>query len=405
MEEDRMKIGKATALILLSLITVTFLAACGGGGDSAPVVVVPDPIVTTDNATSEFTDNAVLNGTVNPNGLATDAWFEYGTADNNLNLTTTIDNVGSGTSGVAVTATISGLSASTTYYYRIAASNSAGTTRGSILDFTTPANNPPPVADAGPDQSVFMRGPSGANTATLTAAGSTDLYGTITGYLWTQLSGTSVTLDDNTAASPEFTVPQFAYGVSQDLVFQVEVTDDFSTDSTGTYTVVEDPNPNAGAFAYGDGVAVVTTGTGNSIFFSHLFGMGSNGPTGYTAKFSIDYTPTASYNSDGGIVVSLGDDSTTYYRISTLAGENFVEKWRAGSKVADSGAASPGTITQGQTYSIVISFTRSVTTVEAFGQTITLGGGDNPVPMVYFSVSTQEKNASFDNIKLEYLVP
>ena len=37
------------------------------------------PTVTTNAATSITTTSAVLNGDVNPNGYATDAWFEYGT--------------------------------------------------------------------------------------------------------------------------------------------------------------------------------------------------------------------------------------------------------------------------------------------------------------------------------------
>ena len=38
----------------------------------------PPPAVTTDNATSITLNGATLNGSVNPNGAATIAWFEYG---------------------------------------------------------------------------------------------------------------------------------------------------------------------------------------------------------------------------------------------------------------------------------------------------------------------------------------
>lgn len=522
-----MKIGRTAGFILLSLFAAASLAACGGGGGGA-ALVVEAPVVTTGSATADSTDNAVMNGTVNPNGAATTVWFEYGT-DNTLdnNTTTTVQNAGSGTSAAAATETVTGLIANTTYYYRIAASNSGGTsrgailscttlpdppvvttlpasaspdnavlngtvnsngaatdvwfeygtdntlatntpttaqnagagisavavaddivglaatttyyyriaatnsggtTRGAIVSFTTPSN-PLPIADAGPDQNVMMRGPSGPNMATLTAAGSTDdpFGGTITGYLWTQLSGLAVTLNDNTAVSPTFTVPQFAYGASQNLVFKVEVTtdraggitatdivnvnvnwgwlDDFSTDTTGTYTVLEDPDPNAGAFSYGAGVAEVTTGVNNTIYFSQLFGMAGYSSAQYTAKFSIDYRPSASYDPNGGIVVSLGDDNNTYFRISTRPGEHFVEKWRAGVLVGDSGAAFAGTINLGQTYPIVISYTRRVTIVQAFGQIITLVGGDNGIPITYFSVLTQERDATFDNARLEYRAP
>jgi hypothetical protein len=50
---------------------------------------------------------------------------------------------------------------------------------------------------------------------------------------------------------------------------------------------------------------------------------------------------------------------------------------------------------------VTITFTGSVTTVEAFGQTVTLGGGSQLVPMAYFSVTATGMDALYDNFKLE----
>lgn len=58
---------------------------------------------------------------------------------------------------------------------------------------------PAPVANAGVDQTVDQ-----GTVVTLTGAGST---GSITGYLWTQLTGPAVSLSDPTAVSPTFTFP------------------------------------------------------------------------------------------------------------------------------------------------------------------------------------------------------
>ncbi len=96
------------------------------------------PTVTTTAATNITSSSATLNGTVNPNGSATSAYFEWGT-DNTLSTSnsTASQSIGSGTADVSVTADLTGLSPNTTYYYRVIGENSAGVQRGSILSFKT----------------------------------------------------------------------------------------------------------------------------------------------------------------------------------------------------------------------------------------------------------------------------
>lgn len=88
-----------------------------------------------------------------------------------------------------------------------------------------------PVANAGPDQSNIEPG----TTVTLDATGSTTAIGTITGYSWTQTSGTSVTLSSTSVASPTFTAPLTVNGDS--LVFEVTVTNSSSLTDTDSVTV------------------------------------------------------------------------------------------------------------------------------------------------------------------------
>ena len=94
------------------------------------------PTVTTNSATNISQNSATLNGTANPNGLATNVWFEYGTTQS-LGSTAGFQSIGNGTSQVNITNTLSNLQNNTTYYFRAVAQNSAGTTQGSILSFTT----------------------------------------------------------------------------------------------------------------------------------------------------------------------------------------------------------------------------------------------------------------------------
>jgi hypothetical protein len=96
------------------------------------------PTVTTLTATGVGETGATLNGNVNPNGLATDAWFEWGTSPSLVTFNTSpTQAVGAGTNSQPVMVTLSGLSPGTTYYYRVAASNATGTADGSIASFTT----------------------------------------------------------------------------------------------------------------------------------------------------------------------------------------------------------------------------------------------------------------------------
>ena len=96
------------------------------------------PAVTTTAATGVTSSGATMNGTVNPEGADTHYQFDYGTTTSYGSSTTSTD-AGSGTSAVNENAPLTGLSPSTTYHYRIEATNSAGTTDGADQQFTTSA--------------------------------------------------------------------------------------------------------------------------------------------------------------------------------------------------------------------------------------------------------------------------
>ena len=80
--------------------------------------------------------SATLNGTVNPNGWPTTAWFQWGTTTNYGNLTSVTD-LGSGTTALPLSAPLAGLTPSVTYHFRVAATNDYGLVYGSDQSFTT----------------------------------------------------------------------------------------------------------------------------------------------------------------------------------------------------------------------------------------------------------------------------
>ena len=88
----------------------------------------------------------MLNASVDPNGSATTALFDYGTTTA-LGTSTVGQAIGSGDSALPVSAEVTGLLPHTTYLFRAKATSAEGTNVGQRLTFTT-ANRPPVFADA-----------------------------------------------------------------------------------------------------------------------------------------------------------------------------------------------------------------------------------------------------------------
>jgi hypothetical protein len=93
------------------------------------------PVVTTNPATNLTASSARLNGTLDPHGLSTTVYFQYGTTTSYGSRTP--NQIKTGNNYQNVLASISGLTAGTTYHFRIVASNTAGTRYGGDRTFIT----------------------------------------------------------------------------------------------------------------------------------------------------------------------------------------------------------------------------------------------------------------------------
>jgi hypothetical protein len=103
--------------------------------------VAKPPTGTTGTATAVGTREAILQGSVNPNGVATTYQFEYGTTTAyGKTIPATPKSVGSGSQAVAVEEPVAGLEPGTTYHFRIAANNAGGTSYGQDQSFLTLAD-------------------------------------------------------------------------------------------------------------------------------------------------------------------------------------------------------------------------------------------------------------------------
>ena len=110
------------------------------------------PAVATVVASAITPTTATLNGTVNPNGLATDYHFEYGNTPMAMTFSTPTVSAGSGTTTVDVSANVSGLLSDTNYYYKIVGSSMGGTATGIKIKFRTLVA--PFIAVTPPNQNV-----------------------------------------------------------------------------------------------------------------------------------------------------------------------------------------------------------------------------------------------------------
>jgi hypothetical protein len=105
-------------------------------GANQTFVTPAPPAVQTQAAESVTPSSATLLGTVTPGALSTTWSFEYGTTVG-YGTRTPAENIGSGTSPTTVSAPIAGLAPSTSYHYRLDATNAAGTSYGPDVSFTT----------------------------------------------------------------------------------------------------------------------------------------------------------------------------------------------------------------------------------------------------------------------------
>jgi hypothetical protein len=121
----------------------------------------PPPSVSTGEATGLAPRSAVLSGSVNPNGLDTHYYIEWGTEASKPYEAFEPrpypgEDIGAGQEVVNRSINATGLRPGTVYYYRIVASSPTGVSEGTVRQFATPAE-PPSVTTGAPAKIQFQR--------------------------------------------------------------------------------------------------------------------------------------------------------------------------------------------------------------------------------------------------------
>ena len=175
--------------------------------------------VSTNTATNITNTSATLSGYFNANGLSTQTYFEYGTSSSSLN-NSTASVYQSNTFG-NFTDSIYNLSSNTTYYYRAVTINSAGTTKGSILNFTT-------TGSGGSTGSCAITSFT-TNTNSIYSGSSVNLSWVTTGCTYVnfgQSGGSSFPMSGSATVSPTTTSTYtlYAYGTNNNDTKSVTIT-------------------------------------------------------------------------------------------------------------------------------------------------------------------------------------
>lgn len=107
----------------------------------------------------------------------------------------------------------------TTMTFELTVTDNEGTQATDTVDIVIAVFNSPPIANAGPDQSV-----DDSTVVNFDGTGSSDPDGIVASYAWVQTAGTMVTLNNPGTATPDFMAPNVV-GAPEVLIFQLTVTD------------------------------------------------------------------------------------------------------------------------------------------------------------------------------------
>ncbi|RZM11631.1 MAG: hypothetical protein EOO88_46625, partial [Pedobacter sp.] len=262
-------------------------------------IVTGTPLTTTVAATNITGSSGTLNGTVNDNGASTTVNFDYSTNSTLSSGVTTVSattggTVNAGAGNTSVSVALSGLTGSTTYYYRVKGSNAGGSSNGSVLNFTTLASPPTVSTDAvtsitttsatmGGNVSaagataVSERGVVYATTINPTTSATKALTGSGTGTFTGTVSGLSPATTYHVRAYAINTVGT-SYGADQS----------FTTQAVAPPTVTA-LSPTSGPT--GGGTSVTIMGTNFTGATAVTFG--ATAATGFTVNSATQITATA----------------------------------------------------------------------------------------------------------------
>lgn len=282
------------------------------------------PVVSTSVTSNVNDSSATLYGFVNPNGQETTYAFQYGTSTS-YGKQTTLTSAGNGTTSVKVSQPVTGLSASTTYHYRIIATSSAGTVQGEDMTFTTSA------VPAQPAPSVSTSSVSGVTYSSVTLSGYVNPHGQATTYAFqygtTAGYGSQTPLSAAGSGNSSTKVSQGVTGLAPDTLYHYRIIASSANGKTlgndRTFTTAKVPlslaivgSPNPAVFGSPFTVEGTLSGTGAA---NHEVVLQAN-QYPYTAGFKQLGNAEVTNSIGGFSFPVVGLTQNTQLRVQTVGG-------------------------------------------------------------------------------------
>ena len=154
--------------------------------------------VTTKSPSAIGTTSATLEGTISTGGTSTTPNFQYGTSATLDTYTQTSNGSASSSATLNPSASITGLSTNTTYYYRvigeIGSTDTLGTYYGNILSFTT-GKTLRTVTVSATSTTISLGQTTSLSTTLSAGSAGTTTYEVVNGLLYCSISGSTLTAD------------------------------------------------------------------------------------------------------------------------------------------------------------------------------------------------------------------
>ncbi|MEE9573538.1 MAG: hypothetical protein V3W20_10855 [Candidatus Neomarinimicrobiota bacterium] len=117
-----------------------------------------------------------------------------------------------------------------------------------------------------------------------------------------------------------------------------------------------------------------------------------------TGTFSYDFLPTAKHPAGGYFTLILRQDVNNYYLLRNTDGygPRYLQKYVSGTLVDSANFTIE--YSQNNNYSITVNFSPGQTTVNAFGETLTINTDSSSIMVNSFEINPNQQDAYYDNI-------
>ena len=264
--------------------------------------------VTTKSPSAIGSTTATIEGTISTGGTSTTPNFQYGTSSTLATFTQTNNGAASSSATINASASLTGLTTGTTYYYRvigeIGSADLQGTYYGNILSFTTGKTLRTVTANATSNSISVGQTTSLSTTLSAGTAGPTT-YEVVNGLLYCSISGSTLTADaSNTGTCSIRAIDDgdSTYSAASSPTIDITVA------SATSRTLTIDAGSYTSSYSF-------TVGTKPTITSTASAGDGSG-----TKSYSSSTTSVCTINSSTGLVAFVDAGTCTIAAAITSAG-------------------------------------------------------------------------------------